>query len=725
MRKFDVFCKAIAERMYYMILKKYKLFWLLLFALIVATVLAVGVCADDETPTVPIDPPDVTAIKLTKLPTKTFYLVGEKLDMSGAELELTYDTGAKGSSPVKLDWTSGFNSSKEGEQTVTVTYPDTKCKATFKVEVVSEKSLKIVLPKTVTYFVGDSEDRGGLSVSVVYSNGKSVELSPSDYTVKGFSTNTVGEKTITVTYKKLTATYKITVFEPALTKIEITKKPNKLSYYIGEKLDTSGMTITAYYENGKTANVTSSVKVSGDISSAGTKTITVSYTENDRVKTATYQVSVVDVEVRNVVFATYPQKTEYFEGEYFDPTGISVIVTYNNGKTEIVSDGRLQYTGFDSDTVGEKMVTLYYNGFQLDFTVRVSVSSSHVHKESVYEIITPPSCTTNGTESTTCTVCFEVVSTRGVPAKGHGNESMPIQTKAPSCTEAGSTATYCMDCGGAVTVKDIAPLGHTEGEVQYITTPTCTTGGLTKTFCTVCAVEVNSNSLNAYGHTFGAWTMKNEPTGETDGKEERVCSVCSVIESNVIPKLVHTISSGEFRATLAENEYFPYYSNFYGSKATESLSLSERLALTLSSSDKIYDIVEVFDLAVVTAKGDDFVPSKGIIFSVNYVLPHGEYSSFIVYDGNFNEVAYFAEDGVLSLVCEGNGRYVLAGEVIPEKTEEPAATDSTAPEDTESIPVSGADPEPRNYVLIVLIIIALILMIIIVSCVYAYTSKRY
>ena len=159
---------------------------------------------------------------------------------------------------------------------------------------------------------------------------------------------------------------------------------------------------------------------------------------------------------------------------------------------------------------------------------------------------------------------------------------------------------------------------------------------------------------------------------------------------------------------------------------TDSLSVAEKIALTLTdASGKEYVIIDVFDFAVTTSKGDDFVSATGVIFSTDYSLPEGEYASFVVYDQEFNAISYFTEGGKLSFACNGNGRYVLAGEVIPEKTEEPAATDSTAPEDTESIPVSGADPEPRNYVLIVLIIIALILMIIIVSCVYAYTSKRY
>ncbi len=707
-----------------MILRKHKFFFAFLFVLLSAIVFAVGVYADDETPTVPIDPPDVTAIKFTKLPTKTFYLVGEKLDMSGAELELTYDTGAKGTTPVKLDWTSGFNSSKEGQQKITVTYPKTSCKATFTVEVVSEKSLKVFLPKTLTYFVGDAEDRSGLSVSVVYSNGKTAELSPSDYTVKGFSTNTIGDKTITITYKKLTATYKITVFEPALTKIEITKKPNKISYYIGESLDSSGMTVTAYYENGKTANVTSNVTVSGDVSSPGTKTVTVSYTENDRIKSATYQITVMGVEVRNVVFASYPKKSTYIVGEVFDPTGISITVTYNNGEVKTVSEG-IRYTGFESETVGEKTVTLYYDGFQLDFKVNVTIGSSHIHKEGEFKTTLEPTCTVEGSESTTCTVCFAVVTTRAIAPLGHGSESMPIQTKAPDCTEPGSTATYCMICGEVATVTELPALGHTEGAPKFIVTPTCTTGGLTKTYCTVCQAEVNAIDLKAYGHAFSSWTLKAEATGESEGREERICDTCHLVESNIIPKLVHTLTSGVFNATLGGTAYFPSYSNFYGACVTDSLSVAEKIALTLTNaSGKAYEVIEVFDFAVITSKGEDFVPAEGMIFSADYSIPRGEYASFIVYDEEFNEISYFAEDGKLSLVCESNGRYVLAGEIIPEKTAEETEAIDTDPADTDTVPVSGNETAPRNYVFMSLLIVAIILIIIIVSCVYSYVFKR-
>ena len=216
--------------------------------------------------------------------------------------------------------------------------------------------------------------------------------------------------------------------------------------------------------------------------------------------------------------------------------------------------------------------------------------------------------------------------------------------------------------------------------------------------------------------------MKTEPTGENEGREERVCSTCSAVESNVIPKLVHTLTSGSFSASLGGTGYFPHYSNFYGACVTDSLSAEERVALTIPGG---YEILDVFDLAVSTSKGDDFIPSNGITFTFEYTLPRGEYASFAVYGEDSGELLYFTEGDSLSILCEGNGRYVLVGEVILEDTSNETTSEHTNSSDTENIPVSGTDVTPKNHVLTVLIIVAIILIVIIAAFVYAYVFKQY
>lgn len=66
--------------------------------------------------------------------------------------------------------------------------------------------------------------------------------------------------------------------EIKLTAISIASMPQKTVYYIGDALDTSGLTITATYSNGSTKKVADGFTVSGfNSTSAGTKTITVSF----------------------------------------------------------------------------------------------------------------------------------------------------------------------------------------------------------------------------------------------------------------------------------------------------------------------------------------------------------------------------------------------------------------------------------------------------------------
>jgi len=700
-----------------MLFKNNKLFIFALVCIMLTALCTIGAAAEDETPIVPIDPPDVVSVSLKDMPYKTRYVVGEKLDMSGAVLELTYDTGAKGTSPVKTEWCSGFSSTKVGEKTVTITYPDSSARATFKVEVVTEKSIKINPPKTLTYFVGDKEDRSGLTVSVVYSNGDSALLE-SGYTVSGFSSSSAGEKTITVKYKDLSASYKISVFEPALQKITISKKPAKLSYYLGEKLDTAGIKVIAYYENGKTADVTSKITVTGDVSSAGSKKITVSYTERDIKKTATYDVTVTDVQIKNIVFETYPTKTVYAEDEVFDPTGISIKVTYNNGKVETVTENIL-YSGFNTDTVGEKTVTLHFGGYQLNFTVTVVVSQSHVHKEGEFIKTKDPTCTEEGEESTTCSICFETVSTRKIAALGHGDESSPVKTKSQTCTEPGEMTTYCLVCGGVVEVSDIAPNGHTDGEAQLLPAPTCTEGGVSKVFCTVCGAETKHEDLAPLGHAFGEWVIVLEPTGESEGSEERICSVCSVKESNAISKLTKTLDFEGVSATLnSSSAFYPYNSSFKAERITESLT-AEELAAFIPEG---YALIEVFEFVFADKNAAEFYPSGDVTYSVEYSFDTNKYSSFLICDTEMGRYTPFVEDSSFSFTVQRSGRFILVGEEIPE-TQPPESTEDEG-ETSTNVPTS-TEPQKGSPVTAVLIIVSIILVIAIAALVYFYVFKQY
>lgn len=94
-----------------------------------------------------------------------------------------------------------------------------------------------------------------------------------------------------------------------LESIAITTLPTKKEYAPGESLDLSGMVVTATYATGETTDVTS--KITSDpttLQTNGNTTITVSYTEEEITKTATFSVF-VDPYMANRVALTVNKDT--------------------------------------------------------------------------------------------------------------------------------------------------------------------------------------------------------------------------------------------------------------------------------------------------------------------------------------------------------------------------------------------------------------------------------
>lgn len=87
--------------------------------------------------------------------------------------------------------------------------------------------------------------------------------------------------------------YKIA--RPVLTGISITTQPNITTYAVGGSFDSTGMVVTATYDTGVTKEVTGFTFSPQTFSSAGTKTVTISYTENGVTKTTTLSVTVIQV----------------------------------------------------------------------------------------------------------------------------------------------------------------------------------------------------------------------------------------------------------------------------------------------------------------------------------------------------------------------------------------------------------------------------------------------
>ena len=138
--------------------------------------------------------------------------------------------------------------------------------------------------------------------------------------------------------KPFTLNWEIKATAAELTKIIITKAPDKTTYTVGEVFDTTGMEVTAFYSDGSSKPVTGyTVKPSGALTAADTVVI-ITYTENGITKTESQKIQVNDgPELWAIIITKAPDKTTYTVGEVVDTTGMEVQAVYSDGSSKPVT----------------------------------------------------------------------------------------------------------------------------------------------------------------------------------------------------------------------------------------------------------------------------------------------------------------------------------------------------------------------------------------------------
>lgn len=200
--------------------------------------------------------------------------------------------------------------------------------------------------------------------------------------------NMTPEQELADEYAKVTVT--VNVKADALTGIEVTKDPAKLSYKVGDTFDPSGIEVTATFQSGATktlgadaAGLTFSPE---EFTEAGNQTVVVSYTVGQITFTDSIDVTVSgqttepeepEVVADSAVVKTLPTKTEYTAGEKFDAAGLVVTVVLDNGETADYTLAELADLVITPETLAEDTgaVTLTFtvDGAAQSVTVDVDV----------------------------------------------------------------------------------------------------------------------------------------------------------------------------------------------------------------------------------------------------------------------------------------------------------------------------------------------------------------
>lgn len=298
----------------------------------------------------------ISSLTLTP-PTKTSYALGEELNLDGMVAKLNYSDKSVGTTAYTV---SGYDKTKVGKQTVTVSYGDYS--ANFDVTVNGISSIEVTPPTKTTYLEGQDLNTDGMVVTAVTSDNQRITV-PAGYSVRGFNKTKLGKQTITVTYQGLSTEFEVNV--NSVKSIELTK-PTKLEYKYGESLDTSGMSVKAIYDDNQSEVIKSDYSVTGyDKTKSGTQTITVTY----RNQTATFDVIVAEPVITKFEITTPPTTTEYYVGQDLKTDGMVVTVTFEDESTKTTTAYTL--SGYDKNTVGAQTVTVSYKGFSATFDVTV------------------------------------------------------------------------------------------------------------------------------------------------------------------------------------------------------------------------------------------------------------------------------------------------------------------------------------------------------------------
>ena len=158
------------------------------------------------------------------------------------------------------------------------------------------------------------------------------------------------------------ATFNLEVL--AIESIAVTVLPTKQDYYPGERMDYSGIVVTAYYENGKEEDVTAECSFSpaaGTVPSVeGELPVDVTFHRGSVEKTAQFSLYVNSLDSIEIV--TMPDDTEFTEEEPYDFSGIEIIAHYGDGTTADITDDCMFSPADGSAAVfGTDTVTVTYS----------------------------------------------------------------------------------------------------------------------------------------------------------------------------------------------------------------------------------------------------------------------------------------------------------------------------------------------------------------------------
>ena len=328
---------------------------------------------------------------------------GEELDLSKIKLDVTKGSGTI-QETVTDSMISGYDKTKIGKQTVTITYGGQT--TTFDVTVKDYVTKIEVNPSSVTGTYNDELSKlitdNSIKYTVTYAKaGAQSPIALAESMVSGYNKATTTAQNLTITYTdndsssytngdNFTASLQVTLMN-TVSGITITP-PTKTTYNHGDSLDLTGGEINLTYEDGTSgtldiskATITESdgspvnmSPASYDVTQKVDKTLKIEYSKDGQTGTVNYPITIIN-DIKSIAVHDPATKTTYNIGDTLDVTGLSILVTRAMGTTGVVTVTPDMVTGFDSSKENTNLsLTISYteNGITKTATYEVSVVDS-------------------------------------------------------------------------------------------------------------------------------------------------------------------------------------------------------------------------------------------------------------------------------------------------------------------------------------------------------------
>lgn len=160
------------------------------------------------------------------------------------------------------------------------------------------------------------------------------------------------------------------VKEQVLENIEITKAPSKTTYVVGQNFDSTGMVVSAIYNDGEKKQITDYKIENGENLEVGQTSVKITY----QGKSVEQEIKVEEKTIESISIGSLPAKTEYVQNkEELDLTGGTIKAVYSDNSEEEISmkSSLVRVSGFNNKVIGKSTVTVTYLEKKATFAVTI------------------------------------------------------------------------------------------------------------------------------------------------------------------------------------------------------------------------------------------------------------------------------------------------------------------------------------------------------------------